>query len=128
MASFTVEEIKKATDGNILQTGSMDYCTGVSTDTRTIEPESLFIALKGERFDGHKFLTEACDKGAAVLLVSQKDVLDQIPADVSVICVKDTKQGLEDLAHFYRMKFSIPVIAVTGSNGKTTTKLSLIHI
>ena len=46
MASFTVEEIKKATDGNILQTGSMDYCTGVSTDTRTIEPESLFIALK----------------------------------------------------------------------------------
>lgn len=122
MASFTVEEIKKATDGNILQTGSMDYCTGVSTDTRTIEPGSLFIALKGERFDGHKFLTEACDKGAAVLLVSQKDVSNQIPSDVSVICVKDTKQGLEDLAHFYRMKFSIPVIAVTGSNGKTTTK------
>lgn len=122
MASFTLEEIRKATGGRILQAGTVEYVTGVSTDTRTIGAGNLFIALVGDRFNGHAFLSTACEKGATAVLISEEASAAEIAKDVSVVLVKDTKQGLEDLAHFYRMKFSIPVIAVTGSNGKTTTK------
>ena len=89
---------------------------GVSIDTRTIKPGDLFVALKATR-DGHDFAAEAVNKGASCLLVDH-------PLDLNVpqIIVKDTLIGLGDLARAWRQQFHIPVIALTGTAGKTTTK------
>lgn len=87
----------------------------VSTDTRTIEPGSLFVALRGERFDGHRFLAEARAAGAVAALVEQYSGDDQI-------VVPDTRQALGRLAAGYAAQFRVPRIAVTGNAGKTTVK------
>jgi len=91
--------------------------TGVSIDTRTIEQGDLFIALRGPKFDGHNFLAQAISKGAigAVLI---KEVATALP----YIKVNDTRIALGQLAAYWRIHFDIPVIGVTGSNGKTTVK------
>lgn len=91
--------------------------TGVSTDTRTISAGDLFIALNGENFRGSDFADVAVRKGARAIVSS-----DDISVDVPVIHVDDTLAAYQELAAHYREKFNIPVIAVTGSNGKTTTK------
>lgn len=122
MASFTLEEIEKATGASLLQKGEDAFVEGVSTDTRTISRGELFIALIGENFNGHEFLKRAVLSGASAVMISDASYGKDIDAHVSVFLVKDTKKGLEDLAHFHRMRFHVPVIGVTGSNGKTTTK------
>ena len=91
--------------------------TGVSTDTRTLKHGDLFVALVGPNFDGHSFVNEAAGKGAVGALVSRA-----LAADVSAVQVADTRLGLGQLAAHWRRQFQIPVIAVTGSNGKTTVK------
>ena len=94
--------------------------TGVSTDTRTVADGQLFIALSGERFDAHDFLDQAITAGATALLVSDES---KLPAGCSAVVVgDDTRLALGRLAAAWRARFSLPVIAVTGSNGKTTTK------
>lgn len=95
----------------------------ISINTRELTPGQLFIALKGEQFDGHDFLQEACNKKAAAAIVS-KDV--QLP--IPVIRVKDTRIALGKIAAFHRNKFKVPVVALTGSCGKTTTKTMLASI
>ena len=122
MASFSLEEIKKATKGNILQVGKISYCSDVSTDTRSLIPGTLFLPLSGENFNGHEFINTAIEKGASIVIISDQKYFKNISEDVAVVLVADTKQALKNLAHFYRKKFNIPVIAITGSNGKTTTK------
>lgn len=122
MASFTIEEIERACGAQLLKRGREPSMDGVSTDTRTIETGNLFLALKGENFDGHAFLKKACEKGASGVILSDASFAADLPSDVSAFLVKDTKQALEDLAHFHRMRFHVPVIGITGSNGKTTTK------
>lgn len=97
---------------------------GVSTDTRAIAPGQLFVALKGERFDAHDFLATAAT-AAAALLVSDAS---KLPAGVSAVVVDDTRLALGQLAAAWRAQFAIPVIAVTGSNGKTTTKEMIARI
>jgi UDP-N-acetylmuramoyl-tripeptide--D-alanyl-D-alanine ligase len=94
---------------------------GVSTDTRTVAPGMMFVALRGQKFDGHEFLDEAVRRGAVGLVVDARGA-DRAPADVVTLVVEDTTAALGALAHVYREKFDIPVIAVGGSNGKTTTK------
>lgn len=93
--------------------------TGVSTDTRNIAPGQLFIALSGERFDAHDFLDTARAAGAAGLLISRTDALTN---GTPTILVKDTRLALGQLAAAWRARFSLPLIGLTGSNGKTTTK------
>lgn len=93
--------------------------SGVSTDTRAIAPGQLFVALRGERFDAHDFLAPAVASGATALLVADET---KLPAGVSAVVVDDTRLALGRLAAAWRAQFDIPVIAVTGSNGKTTTK------
>ncbi len=93
-------------------------CAGVSTDSRNLPEGCLFVALKGERFDGNAYALDALDKGAAYALVSDKD----LPQNDRLIQVKDTLKTLQDLALHHRHRFDIPFIAITGSNGKTTTK------
>jgi len=89
----------------------------VSTDTRTLQSGDLFVALVGERFDGHEYVQQAIDKGASAVLISKK-------MDVSVpfLQVADTTKALGRLAHFNRLKFENPIVAITGSSGKTTVK------
>mgnify|MGYP002629692477 CR=1 FL=1 len=90
---------------------------GVSTDTRSLQQGNLFVALTGPNFDGHHFVSEAAAKGAAAALVSQR-----VEALLPQLTVAHTHQGLGQLAAGWRAQFSLPVIGVTGSNGKTTVK------
>ncbi len=122
MASFTVEEIVKVVNGRILQHGRVNVCGGVSTDTRTIRANELFVPLIGEHFNGHRFIKTAAAQGAAAVIVSEPMDEKEIGEDMTVIAVEDTLRAYEQLACFHRCRFSIPVVAVTGSNGKTTTK------
>ncbi|WP_420840273.1 UDP-N-acetylmuramoyl-tripeptide--D-alanyl-D-alanine ligase [Dechloromonas agitata] len=92
---------------------------GVSTDTRAIAQGTLFVALAGERFDAHDFLEQAVAAGVAALLVADAT---RVPAGVPAVVVDDTRLALGRLAAVWRARFTLPVIAVTGSNGKTTTK------
>jgi UDP-N-acetylmuramoyl-tripeptide--D-alanyl-D-alanine ligase len=96
--------------------------TGVSTDSRSAGPGDLFVALVGERFDAHNFIGEAKNRGAAAALVSCEFSPERAGTDLPLIRVKDTRHGLGKLAAHWRTRFSLPVAAVTGSNGKTTVK------
>ena len=104
--------------------------TGVSTDSRLIQSGNLFFALRGEKFDGHDFITKAISSGAAAVVVDRRwaDLNAALFTSLSVprVVVEDTTHALGDLARVYRRKFRIPILAVAGSNGKTTTK-EMIH-
>jgi UDP-N-acetylmuramoyl-tripeptide--D-alanyl-D-alanine ligase len=119
MADFSVQEILTATGGRLLIGSANLKCSGISTDTRTIKPGDAFIALKGERFDGHEHIAEAIKGGAAFIIGMRHQ---GYPEGVTVIQVSDTLKALGDIARFHRRRFSIPVVGITGSNGKTTTK------
>ena len=120
MAAFTEAEIIQATEAVKLQ-GSEDVAVGsISTDTRGELSGCLFVPLKGERFDGHDYLQQAVEKGAVAVLCDRE--IAALPKEVAVYRVKQTRRALEDLAAYHRRRFALPVIAVTGSSGKTTTK------
>jgi UDP-N-acetylmuramoyl-tripeptide--D-alanyl-D-alanine ligase len=93
--------------------------SGVATDTRTLEPGALFVALTGERFDGHDYLAAARESGAAGAVVRRGSA---IPQEFPVFEVDDTLQALGLLARDRRREVQGPVVAVTGTNGKTATK------
>lgn len=99
--------------------GPTQQFTSVSTDTRTLQPGALYVALRGENFDGHRFVEQAIKAGATGILVSQPA---EASAEITVMLVADTLIALQQMAHASRVAFDGPVIAVTGSNGKTTTK------
>lgn len=92
--------------------------TGVSTNTKTIDPGNLFVALRGERFDAHDFIADVVARGAAAVIV------ERLPdgVDVPALIVPDSRYALGEIAQWWRQQFSVPVIGVTGSNGKTTVK------
>lgn len=94
----------------------VDY-TGLSLDTRSIKPHELFVALGGEKFDGHQFIELAKQRGAAAAIVDHA-----VETDLPLLLVQDTRKALGELAKQHRRQFSIPIIALTGSCGKTTTK------
>ncbi len=98
-------------------------CSSVVIDTRKITPKSFFVALKGERFDANTFAKEALDKGASYVLIDNKDYF----IDGRTILVEDCLTALQQLARYHREYLNIPIIALTGSNGKTTTK-ELINV
>ena len=94
---------------------------GVSTDTRTLRTGDLFIALRGDQFDGNRFVAQAFERGAACAVVDEQ-ADTSLFADQPFVVVKDTAAAFGRLANIYRRRFAIPVLAVGGSNGKTTTK------
>jgi UDP-N-acetylmuramoyl-tripeptide--D-alanyl-D-alanine ligase len=116
---LTARFVADAAGGRIVSGNPDAAFDVVSTDTRSIAPGSLFIALKGERFDGHAFAAEAIARGAAGLLVSEP--LAE-PGAAAVIAVADTLRALQDLAREVRRRSTARVVAITGSAGKTTTK------
>jgi UDP-N-acetylmuramoyl-tripeptide--D-alanyl-D-alanine ligase len=97
-------------------------CNSVATDTRKIEKDSLFVALKGENFDANTFTKEALEKGAKYVIIDNANYY----LDHRTILVEDTLETLQQLAKYHRTYLGLPIIALTGSNGKTTTK-ELIH-
>ena len=119
---FTDAEVVLATGARILQQGRRDMLyRNVTTDTRTVGEDDLFAALKGEKFDGHDFIEQAVSDGAAGVIV--EDAARLYPdGDYTIFVVKNTRKAYQDLALFHRRRFSIPVVAVTGSAGKTSTR------
>ncbi len=115
---LTIEDVIAATGGKIIY-GESSTFTGVSIDSRKIKEGELFIALKGRRFDGHNFLHEALERGSGAIVSSQPT---SPVRDKTIIYVNDTLNALQVLARHMRLRKEIPVIGVTGSNGKTTTK------
>lgn len=98
-------------------------CKSVSIDTRKIEPDSLFVAIKGENFDANTFANDALEKGAKFVIIDNPSFF----VDHRTLVVEDSLKTLQELAKFHREFLKIPIIALTGSNGKTTTK-ELIHV
>ena len=97
--------------------GKGNCASGITTDTRTLKPEEIFLALVGEKFDGHDFVTTAVERGAIAVIVER-----QLPDKISQFIVSDTLQAYQQIARWWRDRFSLTVIAVTGSVGKTSTK------
>lgn len=116
MLERPLEWVLKVTGGRLVG-GERAAIRGVSTDTRTLEPGALFVALRGERFDGHDFVREALRRGAAAALVSR-----ELVGCEPLVVVEDTLRALGSLAAAHRRELRPKVIAITGSTGKTTTK------
>ncbi len=102
--------------------------SGISTDSRSVGAGQLFIALKGERFDGAAYVGEARSKGAAAAVVEGADFKIGEAGDIPLLLVKNSRRALADLAAYWRNRFDMPIVAVTGSNGKTTVKEMLAGI
>src|SRR5262245_830192 len=125
MPTWSVTEILQRTHGTLLWGEPHRQVCGVSTDSRTVRAGELFVALQGERFDGHRFAALALQHGAAAVLLSDAQCV--APQDVTAaasagILVADTQRALQDLALAHRQQFLGTVVAITGSNGKTTVK------
>ena len=119
MTPCTAREICAAVGGTLLQDSGAPV-TGVTTDSRAVQPGQLFIPLVGERFDGHAYISKALDGGAAGCLTAREP--ETLLPGKLYIQVADTRLALKALASWYRNKFDLPVVQVTGSAGKTTTK------
>jgi UDP-N-acetylmuramoyl-tripeptide--D-alanyl-D-alanine ligase len=119
---FTINEITLATGGRVIGLAAGEV-TAVSTDSRSITPGQLFVPLCGERFDGHTFIQEVARKGVTVILAEEQWLKGHsVPDSITCIAVKNSLRALGDLAAEWRRRFDLTIIAVTGSNGKTTVK------
>jgi UDP-N-acetylmuramoyl-tripeptide--D-alanyl-D-alanine ligase len=130
-ADFSLAEIVQATSGQVRQQGSGARFVGVTTDSRTAQAGQIYLPLKGEKFDGHDFIPQALQRGVGALVAAAgwgRRLDYPLPPDLSIVLVPDTLQALGDLAHFWRQKFSGPVVAITGSCGKTTTKEMIAQV
>jgi UDP-N-acetylmuramoyl-tripeptide--D-alanyl-D-alanine ligase len=123
MISFNCAQLARAVRGKLLWGSSDQIFTGVTTDSRKVAPGNLFIPLVGEKFDGHSYIEQCFNSGAAVCLtekpIPQRD-------NAAAILVDDTARALRDLAAWHRSKYTAPVVGITGSVGKTSTK-DMIH-
>ena len=115
LPKFSTASLAQIATGRLLG-GDVPF-TSVSTDTRTLEKDALFVALNGPNFDGHDYVQVAMERGAVAALVSR-----EVNVSLPQVLVVDVLAALSQFSHAWRMQFSIPVIGITGSNGKTTTK------
>lgn len=127
--NLELKDLDKLTDSDVLNYEKLNRgITGVSTDSRKLKKGELFFAIKGDRFDGHDYLPDVMQKGASAAVVNKEfyrnlSEIDKRSFDnFTLVIVKDTLDSLGELAKIYRDKFALPVIAVGGSNGKTTVK------
>ena len=120
--------ILKNLPGRLVRGDLNSQARGVSTDSRTVQKGNLFVALAGPHFDGRAFLSQAFERGAVGALISGPWSIDSNPDPGIIIEVDDTLQALGDLARMWREPFSLPLVGITGSNGKTTTKEMLAGI
>lgn len=118
--NLTLAQLAQVLNSETRHLGDNDQKTvanGITTDTRSIKHSEVFVALRGTQFDGHQFASAALEKGAIALIVDY-----ELPLNVPQFVVKDTLKAYQDIANWWRQQFNIPIIAVTGSVGKTTTK------
>ena len=120
-----ISDILKVTKGKLI-TGNKEFeCENFSKDTRTIQKGDIYIGIKGEKFDGNQFWKQALDNGAEAVIVQDieitKDELEKYSSK-TIIKVEDTLEALYEIARYKRSLYNIPVVAVTGSVGKTSTK------
>jgi len=116
---LSLDDVLKATGGAPEAGLGPTLITGISTDTRSLQAGSLYVPLKGAKFDGHDFLEEAVRRGATLALISREV---DVPKGLGVIRVQDTLASYGDLARYWREKLGLKVVAITGSSGKTSTK------
>ena len=128
MEVLSLDEVVKAVCGCIVSADRNAKVKGISTDSRNIQKDDWFFALKGERFDGHQFVMQAMDAGAVGAVISSEIKLDLGCENFPTIRVKDTVTALGDLARYYRQKLDAKIVGITGSNGKTTTKEMTHHL
>ena len=123
---FSVEEVVNVTGGKLLLGEPEGYFNGVIIDSRQAKGKELFFPLQGEKENGHRYVLNALRNGASGSLLEERYLnafnLETFPEKKAVIVVNDSLRCLQELAFYHRNKFSLPFIAVTGSNGKTTTK------
>lgn len=122
--TLTIADVLEAVGGRLVAGSPADAIAGVSINTRTLMPDELFVAIKGERFDGHDFVKAAFEAGASGAIVSRPvgDLPTDLVGDRALIVVPDSTGALQRLARWVRRKSGARVVAVTGSVGKTTTK------
>jgi UDP-N-acetylmuramoyl-tripeptide--D-alanyl-D-alanine ligase len=121
MKPISLAQLTQFAQGRLLQGDGSQFVTAVSTDSRSVAPGEVFVALVGENFDAHNFLPQVAAAGAAAVVVSREDAsFSQLPC--AVIWVEDTLLGLQNMARGYRQWHQPLVIGITGSNGKTSTK------
>ncbi|MGE5329206.1 MAG: UDP-N-acetylmuramoyl-tripeptide--D-alanyl-D-alanine ligase [Deltaproteobacteria bacterium] len=125
MLSLKVSEIVEATNGKLLNGNPEVEIKNISTDTRKIISGDLFIPLVGDNFDGHDFIAKALEGSICGYLTSREP---NIVSDAVIIKVDDTLKALQDIAGYYRDKFNVPIIGVTGSVGKTSTKEMIFNV
>ena len=118
---LSFEEILKAIDGEVLVENKKEF-NKVCIDTRKIEKNNIYFALKGENFNGNEFVIEAFNKGASIAIIDEVLYKDNKEVRGTIIKVENSEKALLDLAKFYRAKLGLKVIGVTGSCGKTSTK------
>jgi UDP-N-acetylmuramoyl-tripeptide--D-alanyl-D-alanine ligase len=131
MPDLTISDLKKLTASRLLPVNGLresGIIPGVSIDSRTVKAGQIFWALKGERFDGHDFLTTAFQKQISLAVIDSRYYHERFAGLGAFLLVPDTLMALQELARLYRERLQIPVIAVTGSNGKTTTKDMIAQI
>ncbi len=126
-ASWHCSRILEAVKGELLYGDAERLFAGISIDSRSLSPGDLFVAIKGENYDGHDFIADAVESGAAGLLVSRSEIAGATYnrwASKGLVClaVENTIAALGDLAALNRKRTGVSVVAITGSNGKTTTK------
>jgi len=124
---FSTDSVVAITHGRCIQGRGGERFSGISIDSRTVCAGALFIALRGERFDGHAFIEEACAKGASGVL-AQAYTPSKAYRDRTIIIVKDSLRALGDIAAHYKSRHRAKTVAITGSAGKTTTKEMLAAI
>ena len=120
---ITFNEMLKAMDGEVVVQGQEIKFNKLCIDTRKVEKDDVFLAIKGANFNGNDFALKALELGASIVIVDEiKFAIEDINTNGTIIKVKNTRQALLDLAKFYRKKLGLKVIGVTGSTGKTSTK------
>ncbi|MFQ5672086.1 MAG: UDP-N-acetylmuramoyl-tripeptide--D-alanyl-D-alanine ligase [Nitrospinales bacterium] len=129
MIASNANEIRRAVGGELLFGSGDKYFRGVSIDSRTIRPRELYFCIRGEHYDGHDFISEAVEKKASGVILSNEGKIPKAFHDAGgasdfpfIIRVRDTLTALQDCARFHRKQFQVRVVAITGTNGKSTTK------
>ena len=125
MQAMTIEDVLKATGGTLLSGDIHQTFNDVISDSRKVTAGVLFVPLVGEKFDGHEFIKAAFDLGASAVL-TQRDT--ELLVDKTIVKVEDTLKAFGDIAKYYKQKYNVPTVSVTGSVGKTTTKDMLASV
>ena len=122
MDKLTIKELVDAVKGKLISSCNIESISKVSIDSRDTNLNTLFIPIIGENLDGHKFAMSAYNNGCRVFIKNRESELDIPLNDTTIIEVDNTENAIGDIAHYYRSKFSIPFVGITGSVGKTTTR------